>query len=272
MLNTGLKIAVLFLLALPSAFSGNLSFSVKSQSDFGLQSADVSWKICRFRPYANLDLFSISIKGEYKDTDWDSWNSDSGAYILPMHREYVSDFKGEGSATIVLPTLGLRYDFSDKALCPYIYGNIFKALAILNAEYSDKSKSYYENGVLRRERTETSKDGKFTYEVVNYNPDGTVYFKDIYEDDESVYFKAVKRALQPWGLGFGFGTIYRINEHVSVFGEYGIKMYFISAGLEDASAADGDGDGKDDWKSEWSQEMSASIKWLASSVGICYTF
>jgi hypothetical protein len=263
-------------LIVAATVTAGLNFSVKTRTDFGLQAADFGFKIGRWQPYIGLDLFGIGASGNYTDIDYDADYYIDTITFQPvytgLYKYREATFDAKGSAWIILPTLGIRVNLSEKDLSPYVYGSFFKALAFLDGDMTYKRRYYYSDGKLMREAIEEFKDGKSTYRSTSYNPDGSIADVDVDEEDLTEYINAIEGLLSPWGLGTGFGAEYKLNEHLVVFGEYGLKLYFFSSKFEDTRSEDYDDDGKDDWREEWKEEMSASIKMISAALGIRFCF
>lgn len=219
---------------------GGVVFSVKPGT--GIQSSQFGLKMGKLTPYIGADLIAIGAEGKYTETDWsEDWASGG----LFKSRDETLDLSG--SATLIIPHVGLRLFLSHKELRPYFYGGFFKSFAFVNVKGSNVTRYY--------------------------NPQGQITDED--KDDmalEGEEEKAVKDILSPWGLFVGFGVEYPFSKHFSVAGEYGLRMFFTSAKYEHEDSDDYDGDGIDDWREEWDQELSGSLKMSQAAISLIYYF
>lgn len=65
-----------------------------------------------------------------------------------------------------------------------------------------------------------------------------------------------------WGLTFGFGLEYPFNDHFTIGGEFGLRIFGNS--VTDKDADSDEYNGQLQWKEDWNDELTATL-------GITYT-
>jgi len=216
-------ISVLLIIAPVVSYGQSLVFGVKP--GLGVQSSYFGLSFNRITPYFGLDLFNISAKANYKDTDWETdWETG----IFYKYHEGEEELKG--SATLLIPHLGMKFHLADqeKKLRPYLMGDLFKAIAFVNAEGKEVDRYYDPQGNLTEQYMDETELGKK-------------------EED------FIKSLLGVWGFILAFGADYSFSENFSVGGEYGFRLFFTSGEYEDK-------DGTASWREEWKTELSGSFK------------
>lgn len=172
-------------------------------------------------PYGGLDIARVSGSFESSRTDSEyDWSENK------LYRSYDRSSTFDGSALLFIPHAGLKFYFWKT----YLLGDL--SLCIPAVEGKDK--------------------GKRTY----YNPDGTIYDIDKWEDK-----KKINDALNFVGLTLGFGIEFPLSEKVSIGGEYGIRLIFNSY-IDEGS--DQDDDDPPYWEEKWEDKISATL-------GVTYT-
>lgn len=230
---------ILGLLLIPTISNGN-PFVFEVKPGLGIQSANFGYQMGKMIPYIGLNLIAIGADGTFTETDF---NSSMGS---TYERVEITDISG--SATLLIPHIGLKYHFSDPAAAirPYCVGGVFKSIPIVSVE-GDETTRYYEDGVLT--------------DVYNDNTQ--------LEDEEE---DAIKDLLGVWGFNVGFGVEYPFSEHFSIGGEFGLRLFFASANYDYEDSEDYDDDGTADWRDEFDSELSASLKLSYAAVVLSFSF
>ncbi len=228
-------IVVLAMLIPALSYGQSPVFSVKP--GLGIQSSHIGLSMGRMIPYFGVDLLSIGVKGNYSETDWGKdWQT--GVF----YKQSDEKWDLSGSATLLIPHIGIKFLLPDNKLRPYCFGDLFKSFAFVSVDGEDLYRSY--------------------------NPQGQVIYEDV--DDLELEKKekdAVKDILGVWGFNIGFGVEYPVSERFSIGGEYGVRLFFTSTDYEDRDSEDWDGDGVDDWREKWKGELSGSLK-ISHAAGV----
>jgi hypothetical protein len=231
---------IVVLMLVPAISSGGVVFGVKP--NLGVQSSYFGLNMGQITPYIGVDLIGIGAEGKYSSASWqEDWVS-GGLY---KWRENELDLSG--SATLIIPHIGLKFFLSHNELRPYFYGSFFKAFASVNVEGTS---SYRE-----------------------YDPQGQLIYED--EDDMEMAEEEkeiIQDILSPWGLAFGFGAEYPFSDHFSIGAEFGVRLIFTSTKFDDVESGDWDNDGMDDYRNEWEQELSGSLKLSQAAIALIYYF
>ena len=239
-------IMLLGVLCVPAISNGG-SFVFEVKPGYGMQSSAFGYQTGRLTPFVGLDIMAIGAEGTYTDSDYDEyydWYDDEW-----YRYETKETIDINGSATLFIPHFGLKYHFadSDADIKPYLLGGVFKSVAFVNVDGSEKTQ-HYENGRL------------------------------VGEDDDSVELEdnekdALKDLLGVWGFNLAFGVVHSFSEHFSVGGEYGFRFYFASTSYDyEDSGDDYNGNGAPDWRNEFETELSASLKLSYAAVVFCFNF
>ncbi len=228
-----LLVPALLISSVGSAVAKEFYFGVRPQdtlqrAQFGFRSGEISY-------FGGLDVLGIGAKATY--TDEDIWQD---FYDGIEHRS-TNKVTMDGSATLLVPSVGARYSFGADDVRPYVQGSLFKALAFVRADAARVDREY-ENGVL-------------VYEDVD----------DWELDSEG---DALEKLLGFWGVSLGFGAEYMVSERFSVIGEYGVRFVRLST---DFSANDG-GDPEDDYYDSWQGEISGTIRMSQVGIGLNFYF
>jgi hypothetical protein len=228
------------LLVSACADASPLVFGVKP--NLSVQSAYLGYEKGRMMPYFGLDLFGIGVDYESEDVDW----TQSGYPPGPLYRESVDRTERDGSALLLIPRLGIRYDFQSTVLKPYLFADLFRCFASVDVSGKDTHQQY-------------APDGSLEYEEVDPLDSG---------DEEAV----IKDLLGVWGFNLGFGTEYMVSEQFGVSGEYALRLYHTSAEDSNTDSSDWNEDGQDDWRSDWSEELSGTLHLTYAAVSLNYHF
>ncbi len=235
-----LVICVVLLFAI-NLTAGDFEFSVKSGT--GIQGANLGYKLSeKFSLYSGFDVIGLAADLNREETNENTYGHTDD--LTTYKRIKKSEI--EGSASLVIPRIGVKYKFSDKKLQPYVYTDICKSFAFV--DMSDTYESWtWRNGVL----TDYDKDKK----------------------EISTEQEAIENFLGFWGINLGFGTEYLITESLGVTGEFGFRMLFASSDTtENSEQGYDDGYYKSEYQDEWDTELGAAFKFTTTSVGIVFHF
>jgi len=207
---------------------GKSGLTASFKTGFPLSGSSFGLKLGPLNPYCGFDIARISGNYEYNSTNWSqAWFTEE----LFLESDYHSSI--EGSALLLIPHLGLKM-------------NLWKAFILGEAMLCLPSI-----------------DGKSKGKDIQYLSDGTVEYIDEWDEKLSKDDKKmIKDALDFIGLKLGFGAEYFLNEHVSIGGEFGIRLLLNSFDQKDTSE-DVD-NGIVYYREKWSEKLSASL-------GVTYT-
>ena len=166
------------------------------------QAAQFGLNLGKFQPYAGVDFFSVKAKGTLGLDILEPNTADTRLY-----KSAAMEFSLDGSVNLWIPHVGTKYYFSLGESRPYVFADVFKSFASLDASLEGTVNSYSEDG--------KPVAGGSSHENLNLIPDKT---KEFLED-----------LLGYWGVDFGFGVEWRVNPHFGIAGEYGFKLNFAHA-------------------------------------------
>jgi len=235
-----LWIGIALLLLPVTLFAGDLVFTVKPHLD--LQSAQIGVDKGKFTPYVGMDYLAIGAKAEYVDKDYFSDSQTGNLYLGHVGRDEL-----EGSATLLIPHIGARYDWSTASPKPYVFAGFFKSFAFVSVDGKEKDTSY--------------------------NPDGSVSdeYVDTYELEQEAE-DVIKSLLGFWGFNLGFGAEYMVSESFGVSGEYMLRFIYFSTDTGEKDSEDWDNDGVADWREEWKGEVSATLRNSQATLALNFYF
>ena len=209
-----------------------------------VQSASLGFRFGRLVPFAGVDLLSASAEGTLRYESVDRYTG--SAYGWNNVDEETLD--AEGSATLVIPHLGLKAFLADGELRPYVLGSAFKSLVFVDASATNTQR-------------EESADG-----------DDVAVWED--EDrwslsDDKGLEDAAKDVLGFTGITIGGGVEYFPTERFSVGGEYGIRLvsHSVSGDYDNL-----DEDGSYYWREQWEAEVSGSYRLSYGTVSLNFYF
>ncbi|NQT25726.1 outer membrane beta-barrel protein [candidate division KSB1 bacterium] len=158
-------------------------FSVKINPN--IQQARIGMNMGNIHPFVGLDYLSVGAKVNIETT------IEYGYYPY-----YTVDIEAEveAKASLIMPTIGLKYYLSQATVKPYLVGSYIKSFPSIDLD--------------------ATLDGDT---------------ESLIGDDEKDF---IKELMSFWGFNIGFGTEWAINEHFSLGGEYGIRFIFISGEYE----------------------------------------
>ncbi|MFH1250900.1 MAG: hypothetical protein V1715_07370 [bacterium] len=220
--------AVLILSIFPVLLCAKSGITASFKTGFPLSGTSIGLKLGPLNPYCGLDIARISGNYESSRTYWDTdWYTD----VFYKESEYSSSF--EGSAMLFIPHVGLKMNFW-KA---YILGELMLCMPAIEGRSKGKD--------------------------IEYDPDGSIDWIDEWDDKLSKDDKKmIKDALDFIGLKAGFGAEYFFNEHVSIGGEFGLRLLFNS--YKDEGADEDIYDGVVEYRRKWKDHLSTTL-------GVTYT-
>jgi len=222
----------LLIVALPLLLSAGNNLTVSFHTGFPLNGMDVGYQMGAFVPYGGFDIVRVSSSAT---ENYESWDRDY--YSDVFYKDYEKHTEYSGSATLFVPNFGFRFYLSQQKIKSYVKGNFL--LVIPSVSGTDK--------------------GTRTY----YNPDGSIDYIDDWDDDLSdKEVDILEDALDLWGITMGFGLEYPFNEHFTIGGEFGLRIFGNS--VTDKDSDSDEYDGKLQWKEDWNDELKATL-------GITYT-
>jgi hypothetical protein len=224
---------IILVLCLPLfVHAGSPYFSVKINPN--LQTSRFGLDMGSLHPFIGLDYLSVGAKVSFSTTIDMSYYG-YGTDEIEVGAEI------EAKASLIMPTLGVKYYLSNEPVKPYIVGSCIKSFPSIDLD--------------------------MTYEV-----DGESENEPLLGDGEKDF---IEKLMGFWGLDAGFGAEWAINEHFSLGGEYGIRFLFISGDYEgEGLGLIGSllGDGMDDLGSEITTEVSGSLRTSHASVVLNFYF
>ncbi len=152
------------------------------------------YKAGSFVPYAGLEVLKIG--GSYS-SHYEDWNEDgSGDHYLA----YENDWDINGSATLFIPRIGLKFYLSQSNISSYFKLGVLKCLPSVSGEYS--------------------------YRYVDYDSLGNVF----YESDTTMALldeekEVIASILGVFGINIGFGCEYHLSSNFSIGGEAGFRYW-----------------------------------------------
>ncbi|MBN2104702.1 hypothetical protein JW835_11740 [bacterium] len=158
-----------------------------------MQSSQVGFQVGPIQPYIGLDYMSMGFNANVIITNSHA-ETDTSIFIT----DYKIDSDIEGNVRIWMPHIGVRYYINNHTTKPYLFAGIFKSFASIDAGADFDNTYYDENGNIDFTASESEKLDKETVSLL--------------ED-----------LLGIWGLNFGLGAEYTVNEHFSIGGEFGFK-------------------------------------------------
>lgn len=194
-----------------------------------VQNASIGYQMNNILIYGGMELGLIS--ATIKETDYFNWGN---------YSEYESK-RINASAVIFAPQLGLRFYTTNKHLNPYLYGEIFKAFTSVKGK--SKIVKKYNNG---------------------YYSDTNTTVNELSDEQK----KGLGDVLSPWGLNFGLGVDYPINNYFSIFGQYGFRMIYSSSTYSKSD----DSSYYEDMDDELKAEFNGAFKFTTASLGISFNF
>ena len=176
-------------------------FTVKLGPDF--QAAQFGLNMGSFQPYVGLDMLSAGVKANVEMTMYSE-----NPTTLKMVKSEDFGIEISGSATMWIPHAGVKYYLSSAASRPYVFADVFKAFASVDAKTDVTMTAYDEEGKKLDSSSESA---------------------DLIPEDTK---KLIEDLLSIWGVDFGFGVEWKVNRHFGIAGEWGMKFHFTKATQE----------------------------------------
>jgi hypothetical protein len=218
---------VLILIVLSVILYAESGITASFKTGFPLTGTSFGLKLGPLNPYGGVDI--ARIYGKY-ESSYTSWKSNYYDGLLYKNYERSSTF--EGSAMLFIPHAGLKF-YLWKA---YLVGEM--AICLPSISGTDKG------------------------ERINYDSNGNIYDIEKWDDKLSKDDKKMlKDALDFIGMKFGFGAEYFFNDHVSIGGEFGLRIIlnnFTNEGKYEVCNE------YYDYREKWSKDLSAML-------GVTYT-
>ncbi|HPC36217.1 MAG TPA: hypothetical protein P5268_09305 [Candidatus Marinimicrobia bacterium] len=231
-----MKVRVLFVVLILTVFSVFLyaesGITASFKTGFPLTGTSFGLKLGPLNPYCGIDIARISGKYESSYTSWDSkYSSSSSGYIL--YKDYERNSTFEGSAMLFIPHAGLKF-YLWKA---YLIGEMM--ICIPNVNGTEKGERIY------------------------YESNGEIWDREKWDDKLSKDDKKIlKDALDFMGMKLGIGAEYFLNDHVSIGGEFGLRIILNS--YTDEEEDEYIDDSRYEYREKWSDDLSAIL-------GVTYT-
>lgn len=112
------RIVVIFSLAAACLAPAQMTFSIKTNSDFPTLGTDFGYRFGKVEPYVGLSNYSYRIK---------ETNSSS----FPVGGE---ESESSAAASVFITSLGLRLAMRDEGVKPYVYANLYKLFTVLDID------------------------------------------------------------------------------------------------------------------------------------------
>jgi len=229
-----ISIFLLFVCLLPNVCMGQTSLCFGVKPGLDMNSAYIGINQGDFIAYLGTDLLWISASAGYEATkeNYQTVNS------IPTRSLEVKTINYEGNAFILVPHLGAKVFLGSKLARPYVFGDVFISLPIVDLE-ADGSIEHWQ-----------------------YQDDALVeHTEENYSEYTSEVRKTVKEVVSFWGFTVGAGAEYFFNPHFSVGGEYGLRVLFDSAEYNQRNSGFLDNSyPSDKFQNKWRTEVSASLK------------
>lgn len=261
-----IQFVLLLTIIITTYLSAQVTFSVKSQSNFDIQGADLGINLGSLNPYLSLDLFGISSDFQFS-TDYSDRNNN--LYTLAYTDKDLTN--GNANILLILPTIGARYFFSNKNIKPYITGNIFKAMILADIEYSIEDYNYNNNGTESQHTIYEFDNGILKETTTTFDTLGNIMNITNNETDLSKPLKEMVNTISPFGVGVGFGVQAGIVKNFSIFAEYNFRTYFFSSEYEYENS-EIDNYGTLQWKENLSEKFSATLQMTSTAIGVRFKF
>ncbi|GEM_PF-4959764 len=110
------RIVAVFSLAAAALASAQMTFSIKTNSDFPTLGSDFGYKAGRVEPYVGVSNYSFHLKSTR------SFSPSTGG---------TAD-KSTSAATVFITSVGLRVGLRDEGVKPYGYANLYKLFTIVD--------------------------------------------------------------------------------------------------------------------------------------------
>jgi hypothetical protein len=202
-----------------------------------IESAQIGLPMGNLLPYFGLDIMGVAGKASYTDTNYDYYYN--GETYVEVTEVSTEEFKG--SAMLFIPHIGARFYLAKAELRPYVFGDLLKSFAFVNAEAEGNYRDYVDGGLV----------------------DSGSYSSDL--DDETK--DLLQKALGFWGMSAGFGCEYAFSEKFTLGGEYALRY------LHASTKSDGDsGEGSSEFSSLMDSEVSGSLKLSCGRIWLNYHF
>ena len=113
------RIVAIFSLAAACMASAQVTFSIKTNSDFPTLGTDFGYKFGRVEPYAGISNYSYRVK-------------ETRSSSFPGGGDEESE--SSAAASVFITSLGLRLAMRDEGVKPYVYANLYKLFTVLDID------------------------------------------------------------------------------------------------------------------------------------------
>ena len=112
------RIVVIFSLAAACLAPAQMTFSIKTNSDFPTLGTDFGYKFGKVEPYVGISNYSFRVKETHSYAEEDAGN----------------DHTHSDAASVFITSLGLRLAMRDEGVKPYVYANLYKLFTVLDID------------------------------------------------------------------------------------------------------------------------------------------
>ena len=112
------RFALVCSLAAAALASAEMTFSVKTNSDFPTLGTDFGYKFGKIEPYVGVSNYSFRVKETH------TYSPDPQA----------DSYTNSDAATVFITSLGLRIGMRDEGVKPYAYANLYKLITIMDMD------------------------------------------------------------------------------------------------------------------------------------------
>jgi outer membrane protein with beta-barrel domain len=114
------RIAAIFSLAAACLAPAQMTFSIKTNSDFPTLGTDFGYRFGKVEPYLGISNYSYRVK----ETNRSSFPGGGDE----------SKSESSAAASVFITSLGLRLAMRDEGVKPYVYANVYKLFTVLDID------------------------------------------------------------------------------------------------------------------------------------------
>ncbi len=113
------RIVVIFSLAAACLAPAQMTFSIKTNSDFPTLGTDFGYRFGKVEPFVGISNYSYRVKATSSST------FDGGG---------EEESENSAAASVFITSLGLRLAMRDEGVKPYVYANLYKLFTVLDID------------------------------------------------------------------------------------------------------------------------------------------
>jgi opacity protein-like surface antigen len=120
------RIVVIFSLAAACLAPAQMTFSIKTNSDFPTLGTDFGYRFGKVEPYVGISNYSYRVR-------------ETSSSSTPSSGE---DRENSAAASVFITSLGLRLAMRDEGVKPYVYANLYKLFTVLDIDGNTPNQDY----------------------------------------------------------------------------------------------------------------------------------